>query len=156
MFKINLRGLDEVKQLLKDAPKGIKGAAINAAADYLIGNGNRGLKKYPPYKWITRKSAYGQTFVSDKQRRFVMAQIREGKIAPGAPHRTGNFQRSWEKRGNSTQTRIVGELPHSSWPDRLAQKVGWRKIEEIIESNMKGAMQAANRVVAAWIKAHSK
>ena len=156
MFSLKMKGLDSIKKLLSDAPRGTKGAAVEAAAKYLIGDGKRGLKHYPAYKWITRKSAYGQTFVSDKQRRYVMMQIKAGKIDPGAPHRTGNYQRSWEMRGSGTQTRIVGELPHSSWPDRLAKKVGWRAIEEIVKTNTKGALQAANRVVAEWIRKHSK
>jgi len=156
MFKMQMRGLDSIKKLLEETPQGTKGAALEAAAKYIIGNNRHGRKNYPAFKCITRKSAYGQTFVSDKQRRYVMMQIKAGKIDPGAPHRTGNYQRSWEMRGSGTQTRIVGELPHSSWPDRLAKKVGWRAIEEIIKTNTKGALQAANRVVAEWIRKHSK
>ena len=54
MFKMQMRGLDSIKKLLEETPRGTKGAAVEAAAKYLIGDNRHGLKHYPAYKWITR------------------------------------------------------------------------------------------------------
>jgi hypothetical protein len=146
-ISVKVRGLGELKDFISTLPRRVRGVATEAAAEYLVGNGQRGLKRYPPYKYITRRQAYGKTFVSDKQRRYVMAAIADGRIDPGAPHRTGAYQRSIEVVGRGAQAVIRGELPHERWTDRLSRKVGWRNWDEIIASNFAGAIQAAERAV---------
>lgn len=150
--KIEARNADKIKSFISSLPRNVRGIATRAAAEYIIGDGERGLRKYPPYKYITRKKAFGTPFFSDRQRRKVMAMIREGNIDPGVPHRTGNYQRSWKLLGEGVKTKIVGMLPHAQWPDRLTQKIGWRDIATIVASNTKGAMRAARAAVNAWLK----
>lgn len=149
---IKVRGLDAVKEFISSLPRRVRGVATEAMAEYFIGNGRHGLKRYPPYKYVTRKAAYGQTFQSDKQRRYVMARIREGTIDPGAPHRTGNYQRGWQMENSGVKTQIVNAVPYAQYVGgdnqaRLNEKVGWRVWSDIIATNFRGAVQAAERAV---------
>ena len=152
-FSLKTRGFDELKEYFSDLPRNLRGIASEAASDDLIGDGSRGLKRYPGYKHVTRRAAFGRPFQSDKQRRFVMAGIRSGRIDPGYPHRTGNFQRSWHRTGSGVGSRVVGTLPHEDWPNRLAKKIGWREPMDIIMSNLAHAVRHAEAKIAAWIKA---
>jgi hypothetical protein len=111
------------------------------------------LKHYPGYKHIRRASVYRPPFQSIKQQRFVMAGIREGRIQPGYPHRTGNYQRSWRRTGSGAKSRIEGELPHEGWPNPLAKRIGWRDPLDIITNNMRHATAAAERAVQAYLEA---
>jgi hypothetical protein len=107
---------------------------------------------------VTRKAAYGKTFVSDKQRRYVMARIREGSIDPGFPHRTGNYQRGWKVINKGVSTQIVNDVPYAGFVGgnetqaRLNKKVGWRTVSEIIGTNWRGAVRHANAEISKWIK----
>lgn len=152
-IKVTVRNLDEVKKWISDLPRKFRGAATEAMAEWFIGNGQRGLKRYPPYKYITRKAAYSKTFVSDKQRRYVMARIREGSIDPGVPHRTGNYQRGWKIEKESVKARIVNQVPYARYVGgdeeqaRLNAKVGWRKVTDIISTNIAGAIRHAEAAI---------
>jgi hypothetical protein len=155
-ISITVRGLPAVKDFIDQLPRNVRGVATEAAAVYFIGDGRRGLKHYPAYKYVTRRSAFGVAFFSAKQRRYVMARIREGSIDPGAPHRTGNFQRSWHTDGEGARTRIIGTLPHEQWPDRLTEKVGWRAVDDILSTNYKGAIRASQAAVNMWLKTRKR
>lgn len=141
------RGLDEFNAYISSLARNSRGVATEAITDYLIGTPQRGLKRYVAYRHVRREAAYGRAFVSDRQRRFVMAMIRQGRIDPGAPHRTGNFQRSWHREGRGVNSRIAGELPHETWPNKLAKMIGWRDTMTIIGTNLKGACLAAERAI---------
>lgn len=138
----------------------MRGVATKAMAEWFIGNGQRGLKRYPPYKYITRKQAYGKTFVSDKQRRYVMAKIREGRIDPGVPHRTSNYQRGWEMDppNGGVKIKIINTVPYARFVGgdetqaRLNAKVGWRTISDIISTNIKGAIRHAQSEIRKLVK----
>lgn len=157
IIQIKVRGLQETKAFISSLPKHLRGIATKAMAEWFIGDGRRGLKRYPPYKYITRRMAYGKTFVSDRQRRYVMARIREGSIAPGVPHRTGNYQRGWQMINKGVQTQIVNNVPYAGFVGgdeqqaRLNKRVGWNTVSEIITSNMKGAVRAAHAAIREYI-----
>ncbi len=121
--------------------------AAHSIADYLVGDGTHGLKHYPPYKYVTRRRAYGKPFVSDKQRRFVMANIRSGKFTPGYPKRIGQLQRGWKVKGKGSNPTIYNDVPSvlpvmgdftQSNHERL---VGWRMVSPIIDANLNGALR---------------
>lgn len=158
--KIVVRGIEQISAFIKTVPHGTTRVALKAIAEWFIGTPERGLRRYSPYKYITRARAYGQTFVSDKQRRYVMARIREGSIDPGAPHRTGQTQRGWyatPTNGGYGYT-IKNDTPgayytrHNTGQARLNALAGWRKVREVIETNIKGAMRHANAAVRAFLK----
>lgn len=154
MFDISIkaRGLPELAEFFKEFPLKSRGVAAEAMSDDFIGDGRRGLKHYPPYKHVARASVYRPAFKSARQQRFVMAAIASGHIQPGYPHRTGAYQRSWVRQGSGVNSRIEGLLPHDTFPDPLAKRVGWREPMDIIDSNMVHAQAAAERAVQAWLQ----
>lgn len=163
VLSTHLKDLSPVlTDFITSTEKGARVVAAVAAADHLIGDGRRGLKHYPPYKYISRKRAYGKTFQSDKQRRYVMAMIREGKIDPGAPKRTGRLQRGWVRGGRGTDIIIKNTAPHvlpvmgDETQSRHERLVGWRMVSDVIESNLKGAQQAAERAVDKYYEQKAK
>jgi hypothetical protein len=158
MLKITTRGLEEFQSYISSLARNLRGIVTEAVSDYLIGDGRHGLKHYVPYRYVTRRAAYGKTFVSDKQRRFVMAMISEGRIDPGAPHRTGKLQRAWMKQGGGVGTRIINAADHAPFvmgtgtQARQPAKVGWRQVADIIETNIKGAIWHAESKIREWRK----
>ena len=155
-FKV--RGVEKVTAYLKSLPRGIKKVAEKALTEYLIGAKPHGLKHYSPYKYVTRKKAYGQTFASDKQRRYVMAMIAEGRIDPGVPHRTGKGQRGWQSVETSRGYTIKNDEQsmYYSMSDkgqaRLNKLAGWRLVSKAIKDNLAGAFKSANAAVKKFLK----
>jgi hypothetical protein len=145
-------------QVISDLPRSVRGAATEAAARYLVGNGSHGLTHYPAYSYVTRRRAYGSSFFSDRQRRKVMAMIRSGEILPGYPRRTGAFQRVIQIVNDGVKTRILLTAPHSVHlvdDERQARQpmaAGWRRVGLVIASNERGAIQAADRAAQEIIK----
>ena len=94
MIKMSVRGVEKLQAFFKKLPPAARKIAAPEIAIHLIGDDNRGLKHYVGYKYVSRKSAYGQTFSSDKQRRYVMAKIRSGEITPGRSNRSDKLSRT--------------------------------------------------------------
>lgn len=156
--ELSARSLTRVKEWLKSIPRGVKGRALEAFTQYIVGNNQHGLKHYPPYKYVTRKKAYGQTFQSDKQRRYVMAKIKSGEITPGTSQRTGKQADSWGYKVYGTRANVYNTAYGSRYTvgnrtqARQPELVGWRKVKEIISSNFVGAMRAAQLAVNRYLK----
>lgn len=147
----------DLARTIGEAPRMARGRMTKAAAVYLVGNGRRGLAHYPMYKYVSRRSAYGKTFFSDRQRRYVMAQIKSGRIDPGVPHRTGMLQRGWQVVGDNTKATIVNTEEHADvvmgkGQARLNAKVGWRVYSKVIDDNADGMLKAANDELRAYYK----
>ena len=154
MIKIVTRGIPEIRAFMRSIPLGVKQAGLRAIATYIMGDGKRGLRKYPPYKHVTRAQAYGMQkggpgWFSDAQRKYVMARIREGSIDPGVPHRTGRYQTGWKMNADSIRATITNDVPHAEFvggdkrQSRHEGLVGWQKFSVIISENMAGAIAAA-------------
>jgi len=146
MVSQSFRGIDAVRKLLATLAKDAKRIVERAIGEYLIGDVRHGLTHYPQYKHIKYSQAYGG-FKSDKQRRYVMAAIREGTIDPGVPHRTGELQRGWKLVDMGRYYVITNHVPYAGYvmgeqQARLPQMVGWRKMGQVISSNMAGALRA--------------
>ena len=159
MISVRVSGVKEFQDFIKTLPRGVKVTAMREIATYVIGNDRRGLKHEAAYKHVTRKSAYGKTFQSDKQRRYVMARIRSGEITPGKSQRTHAYSQDWRQEPKTSDWRRVDVLntqPHAGWVGganqaRLNAKVGWRKAVNIVQTNINGAIQSAQRAVDKWI-----
>lgn len=158
MLRITSKGIPELQAWLADVGRGIRTKAMRAAGEYLIGDGTHGLKHYPVYKYISVAESGGWS--SEKQRRYVMAMIKEGKIDPGYPHRTGELQRGWELRGwdKSVQWTITNETPYAKWvmgdSDQTVMHgmAGWRTMLTVIASNIRGAIRHAQAAVNEWLR----
>lgn len=160
MIKITSRGIPELQAWLKSLAQNVKRIASEAVAEYLVGDESHGLKHYPPYQHITVKQAYGG-FVSDKQRRYVMARINEGSITPGVPHRTGELQRGWEYKAQGSRYAITNSTQYAQYvvggqQANMQRLIGWRLVWQNIQDNLKGAYRHAQAQVKAWLKAHPK
>lgn len=159
MIKFRISGVKEFADFIRTVPRGVKIVAMREIATYIIGNEHRGLKHEPAYKHVTRKAAYDKTFQSDRQRRYFFAAIREGIIEPGVENRSHGYSQSWESYPlNSDWRRVNVEntVPYAGWVGglnqaRLNAKVGWRKAVDIVQTNLDGAIQSAQRMVDKWI-----
>ena len=159
-LKTQVRNVEAIRAFLQTVKHGTVRISLRAVGEWIIGTPQRGLKHYQAYKYVSRERAYGQTFVSDKQRRFVMAKIASGEIDPGVPHRTGNTQRGYrlvETQGGYRQSIQNAEkgavyTRHDALQARLNALAGWRKTMDIISTNIKGAIRHAQAAVNEFIK----
>lgn len=157
-IEVSARSIQKVKDWLASIQRGVKGRALEEFTRYIVGNNQHGLKHYPPYKYVTRKKAYGQTFVSDKQRRYVMAKIKSGEITPGTPQRTGKQADSWGYTVAGTRARVYNTATGSKYTmgnrtqARQPELVGWRKVKDVITSNFSGAIRSAQLAVNRFLK----
>jgi hypothetical protein len=157
-LKVKPRDIERLQAYLRSVPRGALKVALAAFSEYMLGK----LRHYPPYRYVSRKAAYGKTFVSDRQRRYVMAKIREGRIDPGYPHRTGRLQRGWEVKGEPYRTRIENKTPYAGFvmgddaQSAHERKVGWRVVGVIVASNVKGGMVKARAAVRKFIQSRRR
>lgn len=158
-ISINVRGVDKLKAFLDEVPRGTKREAIQAAADYLIGDNNHGLKYEPervihgdgnPYQWT-----------SEKQRRAFFATDGFGRGIPS--QRTHHMVMGW--RANPTndgyRMEITNTVDYATYvqgnqiqPGHVADR--WRQYGKIIADNTAGAIRAAQQAVDRWIREHRK
>lgn len=158
MIKIAVKGIENVQAFLRALPLGTKTVAGRAVAEYLVGDVSHGLRHYPPYKHVPYSEIGG--FKSDKQRRYVMARIREGTIDPGISASTGYFRDAWQISGEAPRYNIVNDVAYAGFlvgnaeQSLHSQKQGWRKISQTIADNIDGAFRHAIAKVNEWLREH--
>lgn len=151
-MKTSLRGNEELKKFLATIQRGFKITAMREIAEYL----RHGLRHNParvnhgegnPYKWQ-----------SEKQRKAYFATDGFGG---GIPYqRTGNLSDAWdyeEANGNWTSVKLVNNSEYVQYVQgddiqRGHKADGWRVVADVISTNIKGAIQAAQRAVDGLIK----
>jgi hypothetical protein len=146
--KKTIKNLDKLKTFLQSIPKKHVKDVIAAFAEYLLGNDRHGLRHYEPYKYVKRKSAYGVTFFTDKQRRWFWANGGPDMIGN---NRTGATAKAWEYKavkggmGFELSNATAGGIYTRSdkLQARQPAKVGWRKVSAVIDNNIKGALRHA-------------
>lgn len=151
---IDIRVIDFATPKLARAFKGAVPLVVDVYANYLLGNPRRGLKHYAPYKYVSRKTAYGKPFFSARQRRYVMMLIKRGLITPGKENRTRKIAEGWKKSGagnirilrNSTRGAVY--LYDDRRQARQLALVGHRKKSQIISDTKKGALANAKKALA--------
>src|SRR5512146_3138969 len=160
MITVKVRGIDELKKFLAELPYGTKREAIEAVTQYHVGNEQHGSKHLVHYRYVSRKQAYGQTFQSEKQRRWFFAALRSGELH--IPYkRTGATQAGWQYRltnqgYNATIYNATKGARYAQGDDTQSRHealVGHRKVSDVISTNIVGAMRAAYQAVQRWIKA---
>jgi hypothetical protein len=151
-IRVSIRGIEEWKSFLASIPRGVKGIATRAFAEYVLGDSNHGLRHPAAYKYVSRKSAYGRTFFSLKQQRWFFASgARVGNF------RTGRLMAGWHIQGSAeTRLYLINSVPYAGYVignSQAAQprKVGWRTAYEVVKSNFAGGIRAAQRAVDAWL-----
>lgn len=155
-----IRGIEEWTKFLKSVPYGAVKVALPALAEWLIGNESRGLAHYEVYKYVKRVKAYGQAFQSDRQRRWFFAALHEGKILPGYPRRTGKTQRGYVQKPTNGGYGVMIENKEAGayytrddkGQARLNALAGWRKVSDVISTNILGAMRHAQAAINEWLR----
>lgn len=153
MLKVGpLRGIDKVRQFLATLTKQVKNIAEPAIAEYLIGDRRHGLKYMPPYRHVPFTIGAGWSMDPEKrarQRAWLFKAIADGRVGPGMSASEGRMSDAWtlSKRGNVWQ--IQNDVAHTKWlmgnqeQTAHARKQGYRKVSEVIASNLVGALRHA-------------
>lgn len=149
--KFRIRNVKAVQDFLKYVPRGAVRVALQAFTEYVLGNDQHGLRHNEPYKFVTRRSAYGVSFFTPKQRRWFFWALNTGRIDPGSGKRTGETSRAWkaEPRNNGyrytlTNNTAGGYYTRDNYGQaRQPAKVGWRKVRDVLDANLLGGMRAA-------------
>ena len=111
---ISISGMETILQRLRKLPKEAGDAGVEEANKYMLNI----LRKYPP-----RSSAPFQ-WTSDKQRRFVMAKLREQGQAWYT--RTQTLSRGWKLEGKGQSQIIRNDVPYTEFVQDRNQIQGHR------------------------------
>ena len=163
MIRVTSKGIPQVQAYIDSVLRGVKTVASEGVAEYLVGDDTHGLKHYPPYRHVPWRSVYGDQFggfASDAQRKFVMAQIREGKIDPGISSSNGYTRDGWRYRmwQKSTQWTLENDVRHTRWlmgdneQSKHSQMQGWRKVSRVIADNLRGAFRHGQAKVNEYLR----
>lgn len=141
---IDVAGLDELQKILARLPDELRGQIVDDVGEYI----HNVLRLYPPYKYVSRRAAYGQTFFSDRQRRWFFAALRDGQLE--IPYkRTQALSRGWRKLGQGTNLMIVNEAAHAGYvmgdgtQSRHAAAIGWKTTAQIVEERQDRIIEIA-------------
>jgi hypothetical protein len=156
-FKV--RGVAAVQAFLRSVPQGALRVALEAFTEYVLGDDRHGLRHNDPYKFVTRKSAYGFSFFTDKQRRWFFWALNNGEIDPGSGTRTGKTSAAWQRipMANGYQYKIVNNTAGGYYTRddtgqaRQPAKVGWRKVSQVLADNYLGGIRAAVAAVKEYL-----
>ena len=158
MVSFKVRGIEQLQAFLRELPRGGVRVALQAFTEYVIGDDSHGLKHPDAYHYVPRADAYGQTFQSDAQRRFVMAGIADGTITPGQENRSGRSTGAWQYAAVSDWNYTITNPEPGAYYTRddsgqAAQPgmAGWRKTTAVIMDNMSGGLRAAVAALNDWI-----
>ena len=141
-FKGKLLRFGDIGKAIEELPARVRGKALLHVSEFFI----KKFKLYPRYKYKSRKAAYPevQGFFSDKQRRFVMAAIADGRIQPGLPHRTQTLKNSWKinkRDGELSKLSMVNDAPAAVfayspiYQARQLGLVGWEDTDTMIDNH---------------------
>lgn len=135
---IDITGLPELEAKLAKLPDAAADDGVEAANTYIVNV----MREYQPYRSITRKSVYGSSFKTDKQRRWFFAALRSGEIH--VPYnRTQELRGSWKTAGDGRQQFVYSEdMPKAQYvmqdghQNQLLKKMGWKTVETRMKERM--------------------
>lgn len=118
---IDIQGIPTINSRLEKLPKEARDAGVEAANEYIVNV----MKIEPPVP--------NKPFVwsSDKQRRYVMAKIKEG----GYTGRTQELRNAWKTVGSGYNQIVANETPYAQFVQGENQIIGhktnnWKTIED--------------------------
>lgn len=144
-----MRNLPQLQEYLKTVPYGAVKVGLRAFTEYIIGDESHGLKHPDPYKYVSRKSAYGVSFFTEKQRRWFWAN--GGPDMIGNNRNTPTSPTAFEMKptnggyGYTISSDTAGAYYARSDVGQARQlgKVGWRTVSKVIAANTAGAIRHA-------------
>jgi len=107
---IDIQGITTLNERLKRLPKEAKDAGVESANEYIVNI----MKVEPP------KPNRPFVWSSDKQRRYVMAKIREG----GYTGRTQQLRNAWKTVGTGYNQIVANETPYAEFVQGDNQIIG--------------------------------
>ena len=148
--------IDRIREKLKALPPAAGDAGVEQASNYLINVLVR--KEIPPYKYVSRREAYGRTFQSDKQRRWFFWALRSGKLVIPYRRRSprGGLAASWIITGSGMERKLENRLPAAYWVYSQNQAkqlglAGWKRISAILSQYEKNIVASFERGVRSAI-----
>ena len=150
---IDVYGIPELQRKLQHWPLEAQNAAVDAVDEYLVNV----LKQYPPYSHVGYADAYGG-FKSDRQRKYVMARIREGSITPGVPNRSQDFARHWKVIDKGVSSIIVNDMPYGKWlmddqmQANMPRMIGWKRLGSVIKDRWQEIERRARAAIVNVLK----
>ena len=125
LIGIDIVGFETIKQRLLKLPKEAQDAGVENANEYILNQ----MRAYPP------KPSAPFVWSSDKQRRYVMAKLRE---QGGKGGRTQNLSQGWKAVGNGYKQILVNEVDYAKYVQDEEQIIGhktnnWQKISDILK-----------------------
>lgn len=153
MIKIGIPKISSgLKELLRGIPWEAKTAGRRGWASVLYNHLRQ--NSYPPQNYVTRKQAYGQTFQSDRQRRWFFAALNSGEI--NVPYqRTGHLGEAWQWDMKPRSDIIYNDSPYEKWTIGNARSeheklVGWKFWLDTAHQVLPEAIQAAVTAINDW------
>lgn len=133
---IVIDGLQELRTKLDRFPKEARDGAGEEVTPYILNI----MREYVPYAYVPFKSAYGGWF-SEKQRRYVMAAIRDKRIRPGSKNRSGKLSEGWKTMGGGEDTLIYNDVDYAGYvfgdnvQARMHIKIGWWTVAQRLKEH---------------------
>lgn len=152
--KIDVLGIKEITSKLDKLPEEVADIAIADVQDYFL---NVMRSDQPTPNFISRKAAYGETFSSDRQRKWFFANLNDGSIS--VPYRrTQKLSQGWHIVKRGLFGYVVNNVPGAVYvigsrkQSRHEAMVGWKtvqqqirdrtqKIKDIIDGSAKRAIK---------------
>ena len=130
---VSVDGIPAIQARLKTLLPALADAGTDSANVYMLNV----LRTYPKPKFVTRKSAYGVTFFTARQRRWFFAALGDGRLH--IPYRrTQGIRNNWRVEGEGRQSFIANDAPGVEYvmddklQSRHEKKVGWIKVGDIL------------------------
>jgi hypothetical protein len=123
LVKIYITGYETLYQRLLKLPKEARDAGVEEANKYLVTQ----MQVQPP------KPHGNFQWTSDKQRRYVMAKIKEN----GYVGRTQELRNAWKVSGRGYEQIVINEMPYAQFVQDTNQIIGhkvngWQTVNQVL------------------------
>jgi hypothetical protein len=127
---------------------------VSEVGKFLLGK----VREYPPYRYVSRRNAYGKVFFTLRQQRWFFAALHEGLL--DLPYtRTNALREAWriEPITGNLEVNLVNEayaapvVMGMGTQSRMSKKIGWKTVSEIRKTYDGQMGRVALRVLQAWV-----
>lgn len=132
---ISVPDLAELQAKLRKLPDIVADEGVDAANEYILNT----MRHYAQYRYVSRRQAYGQTFQSEKQRRWFFASLNSGELTIPYP-RTQSLSGGWKIIGSGMKSLVANEVPYAAFvqgdakqQSRHAKLIGWKGVDVVVK-----------------------
>lgn len=131
---VEVQGLQQVVTRIQSLPDEGRREVMSEVGKY----GIEVLRKEEPRpKRVTRRAAYGQSFFTDRQRRWFFWALKKGEL--NTPyHRTGHLAASWQVKTSPADAVFSNIAPYApvvigfAFQSRHEKMVGWKTVTQLL------------------------